>query len=43
MVGAIQKVKHSGLPIYAVDINSKFEDNTGLKNREKVINFKNQL
>jgi phosphoribosylanthranilate isomerase len=42
-LGAIQKVKHSGLPIYAVDINSKFEDNTGLKNRDKVINFKNQL
>jgi phosphoribosylanthranilate isomerase len=31
------------LPIYAVDINSKFEDKPGLKNSIKVINFKNQL
>ena len=40
---AVKKIKKNGLPIYAVDINSKFEDNIGLKNSTKVINFKNQL
>ena len=39
----VKEVKKSGLPIYAVDINSKFEDKPGLKNSIKVINFKNQL
>lgn len=40
---AVKEIKKNGLPIYAVDINSKFEDNIGLKNSTKVINFKNQL
>lgn len=40
---AVKEIKKYGLPIYAVDINSKFEDNIGLKNSTKVINFKNQL
>jgi len=39
----VKEVKKSGLPIYAVDINSKFEDKPGLKNSIRVINFKNQL
>ena len=39
----VKEVEKSGLPIYAVDINSKFEDKPGLKNSIKVINFKNQL
>ena len=42
-VQLVKEVKKSGLPIYAVDINSKFEDKPGLKNSIKVINFKNQL
>ena len=40
---AVKEIKKYWLPIYAVDINSKFEDNIGLKNSTKVINFKNQL
>ncbi|MDG1509967.1 MAG: phosphoribosylanthranilate isomerase [Flavobacteriaceae bacterium] len=42
-VQLVKEVKKSGLPIYALDINSKFEDKPGLKNSIKVINFKNQL
>ncbi len=39
----IKEIKKSGLPIYAVDINSNFEDKPGLKNIKEVINFKNYL
>ncbi len=39
----VKKLKEVGLPIYALDINSKFEDKPGLKNIKKVKNFKNQL
>lgn len=39
----IQKIKDSGLPVYAVDINSKFESKPGLKNIKEVKNFKNKL
>jgi phosphoribosylanthranilate isomerase len=40
---SIKEIEKKGLPIFAVDINSKFEDKPGLKNSIKVINFKNQL
>ena len=39
----IQKIKDSGVPIYAVDINSKFESKPGIKNINEVKNFKNKL
>ncbi|MDB9948264.1 phosphoribosylanthranilate isomerase, partial [Flavobacteriaceae bacterium] len=38
---SVKEVEKKGLPIYAVDINSKFEDKPGLKNSIQVINFKN--
>ena len=40
---SVKEVEKKGLPIYAVDINSKFEDKPGLKNSIQVINFKHQL
>ena len=40
---SVKEIEKKGLPIYAVDINSKFEDKPGLKNSIKVINFKHQL
>jgi len=39
----IQKVLDSDLPMYAIDINSKFEIEPGLKNVNEVKNFKNKL
>lgn len=39
----VKKIKNSGLPIYAVDVNSKFESKPGLKNVKEVKRFKNQL
>jgi phosphoribosylanthranilate isomerase len=39
----IQKIIKSDLPIYALDINSKFESKPGLKNINEVKNFKNTL
>jgi len=39
----IQKIKNTGLPIYAVDVNSKFEMKPGFKNIKEVKNFKNKL
>jgi len=36
----IQKIKDTGLPIYAVDINSQFESKPGLKEVNKVKEFK---
>ena len=39
----IKKIQHSELPIYAVDINSKFETKPGLKKFKKVKKFKNNL
>ena len=39
----IQKIKNTGLPIYAVDINSKFESKPGLKNIKEVKSFKNKI
>ena len=40
---SVKEIEKKGVPIYAVDINSKFEDKPGLKNSIKVINFKHQL
>ena len=40
---SVKEIEKKGLPIYAVDINSKFEDKPGLKNSIQVINFKHQL
>ena len=39
----IQKIINSNLPIYALDINSKFEIEPGLKNINEVKTFKNKL
>lgn len=39
----IKKVKNSGLPIYAVDVNSRFESNPGLKNIKEVKKFKKEF
>jgi len=40
---AIQKIIDSNVPIYALDINSKFEIEPGLKNINEVKTFKNKL
>ena len=42
-VELVKNIKVTGLPIYAIDINSKFEDKPGDKNINKVRKFKNQL
>ncbi|WP_297803572.1 phosphoribosylanthranilate isomerase [uncultured Polaribacter sp.] len=42
-VEAVQEIIKSNLPIYALDINSKFELKPGLKNINEVKNFKNTL
>ena len=42
-VDEINKIKKSNLPIYALDINSKFEIEPGLKNIKKLNDFKNKL
>ena len=42
-VEELQEIIKSDLPIYALDINSKFEIKPGLKNINEVKNFKNTL
>lgn len=42
-VAAIKNLIATGLPIYAVDINSKFEITAGMKSVEKVKEFKKHL
>ena len=42
-VELVKNIKVTGLSIYAIDINSKFEDKPGDKNINKVRKFKNQL
>ncbi len=42
-IEAVQEIIKSNLPIYALDINSKFELKPGLKNINEVKNFKNTL
>ncbi|MFY0603706.1 MAG: phosphoribosylanthranilate isomerase [Flavobacteriaceae bacterium] len=39
----LKKIRKVGLPIYAVDINSKFESEPGLKKIKEIKNFKKQL
>ena len=39
----VQKTIHSGLPIYALDVNSKFESSPGVKKIEELKEFKNSL
>ncbi len=42
-IAEVQKIINSDLPIYALDVNSKFEIEPGLKNVNEVKNFKNKL
>lgn len=39
----IKKIQDSGLPVYAIDINSRFETQPGMKNIKEVKKFKNDL
>ena len=39
----IENIKNLNLPIYAIDVNSKFEIEAGLKNIELLKSFKNNL
>lgn len=38
-VSSLQKIKQSGLPIMAVDVNSRFEKKAGVKDRLKIESF----
>lgn len=40
---AIEEISKSNLPIYAIDVNSKFEIEPGLKNRNLFSNFKRKF
>ena len=42
-INAIKKIKNLDLPLFCVDINSRFELNPGKKNIELVKSFKNSL
>ena len=42
-VEEVQKLMKSNLPIYSLDVNSKFESKPGLKNINEVKTFKNKL
>lgn len=42
-VEQIQTIRKTNLPIYALDVNSKFESKPGLKNSNEVKNFKNKI
>ncbi len=42
-IDQVKKIQDSGLPVYAVDINSRFETKPGLKNIKEVKKFKNKL
>ena len=42
-ISAIKKIKNLSLPLFCVDINSKFELNPGEKNIELIKSFKNSL
>ena len=39
----IAAIKNLNLPVYAIDVNSKFEIEPGLKNKNLLSNFKRQL
>lgn len=40
---AMKEISKTNLPLYAIDVNSKFEIEPGLKNIEKLNNFKHNL
>ena len=40
---AVKEIAKTNLPLYAIDVNSKFEIEPGLKNTEKLNSFKNNL
>lgn len=40
---AIEEISKSNLPIYAIDVNSKFEIEPGLKNKNLLSNFKRKF
>ena len=42
-ISAIKKIKNLSLPLFCVDINSRFELNPGEKNIELIKSFKNRL
>jgi len=42
-LGDIEKIKKMNLPIYAIDVNSKFEIKPGLKNTQPLIQLQNEL
>jgi phosphoribosylanthranilate isomerase len=39
----VQKIINSELPVYALDLNSKFESRPGAKKIEELKEFKNRL
>jgi phosphoribosylanthranilate isomerase len=43
VIDQIKEIINSDIPIYALDVNSKFEKKPGLKNVNEVKNFKNKL
>lgn len=42
-VEQVKKIREADLPVYAIDVNSKFETRPGLKSIEKLHIFKNEL
>lgn len=42
-LGDIQKIKELNLPVYAIDVNSKFETKPGLKNTQQLIQLQDEL
>jgi len=42
-IEAVKEITKTNLPLYAIDVNSKFEIEPGLKNIEKLDSFKNNL
>ena len=40
---AVNEILKTNLPIYAIDVNSKFEIEPGLKNKEQLYSFKRKL
>jgi len=42
-LNAVNEISKTNLPLYAIDVNSKFEIESGLKNVELLTSFKNNL
>jgi phosphoribosylanthranilate isomerase len=42
-IDLVKQILKSDLPIYAIDVNSKFEIEAGLKNKEKLDRFKQKI